>query len=221
MSDLLEPYLQTRGRMCAMLADVSPDDLARTVPACPAWSAKDLAAHVVSMPAALGSGRMPDGDIGEWLQRLVEERRGQDAERLVTEWLALDDAIAVLLGGTAGLLYPDLAVHEHDLRGALGRPDHAALAVDTMMPRTLAAFANPLRDAGLGAIEVRDDGRSWTSHDADPGWVLLVDPWEAVRALNSRRTVDELLALPAEGDAWPYVPVLDAHLPLPTRSLGE
>ena len=221
MSDLLEPYLQTRGRMCAVLADASADDLARTVPACPAWSAKDLVAHVVSMPAALGSGRMPDGDIGEWLQRLVEERRGQDAETLVTEWLALDDAIAVLLGGTAGLLYPDLAVHEHDLRGALGRPDHAALTVDTMMPRTLAAFANPLRDAGLGAIEVRNGGRTWTSHDADPGWVLLVDPWEAVRALNSRRTVDELLALPGEGDARPYVPVLDAHLPLPTRSLGE
>ena len=221
MSDLLEAYLQTHGRMCAVFADTSPDDLARAVPACPAWSAKDLVAHVVSMPAALGSGRMPDGDIGEWLQRLVEERRGQDAETLVIEWLALDDAIAALLGGTAGLLHPDLAVHEHDLRGALGRPDHAALAVDTMMPRTLAAFANPLRDAGLGAIEVRDDGRTWTSHDADPGWVLLVDPWEAVRALNGRRTVDELLALPAEGDTRPYVPVLDAHLPLPTRSLGE
>ena len=53
------------------------------------------------------------------------------------------------------------------------------------------------------------------------GWTLLVDPWEAVRALGSRRTVEELRALPAEGDCEPYLKILDEHLPLPTRSLGE
>jgi hypothetical protein len=68
---------------------------------------------------------------------------------------------------------------------------------------------------------VRYDGETWRSHDADAGWVLLVTPSEAVRAINSRRTADELRALPSDGDVVPYLPVLAAHLPLPVRSLGE
>jgi hypothetical protein len=140
---------------------------------------------------------------------------------MVAEWRTLDDAIAAMLDGPGALLFADLAVHEHDLRGALDRPDHDALEVETIMPRTLAAFSGPLRDAGLGAISVRYGDQMWNSHDADPGWTLLVEPWEAVRAVNSRRTADELRALPAEGDAGPYIPVLDAHLPLPVTALGE
>jgi hypothetical protein len=85
----------------------------------------------------------------------------------------------------------------------------------------MAAFRHPLRDAGLGAIEVRSDGGSWRTSEDPVGWTLLVDPWEAVRALGSRRTADELRALPAEGDCEPYLKILDEHLPLPAKSLGE
>ncbi len=221
MAELVDPYVRTRDRMCAVVADAAPDDLTRTVPACPAWSAADLVAHVVSMPAALAAGRRPDGDIGAWLQELVVDRRGQPVDAMIDEWRALEDAIATMLDGPGTRLFADLAVHEHDLRGALDRPDHGALEVETIVPRTLAAFAGPFREAGLGAIAVRHDGRTWASHDAEPGWTLLVEPWEAVRAVNSRRTADELRALPADGDATPFIPLLDAHLSLPTRSLGE
>ena len=64
-------------------------------------------------------------------------------------------------------------------------------------------------------------GLTWRSHDDDPGWTLRVEPWEAVRALYSRRTADELRALPGDGDAEPYVTLIVAHLPLPEQSLGE
>jgi hypothetical protein len=43
----------------------------------------------------------------------------------------------------------------------------------------------------------------------------------AASAGNSRRTADELRALPSDGDAEPYLALLDAHLPLPGHSLGE
>ena len=102
----------------------------------------------------------------------------------------MDSAISAILNGPGGVLFGDLAVHEHDLRGAVDAPDHGALEVEVMLPRTLAAFAKPLRHAGLGAIEVRHDDRIWRSHDGAPGWTLDVTPWEAVRAVNSRRTAD-------------------------------
>jgi hypothetical protein len=182
---------------------------------------RDLLAHVVSMPAAIGAGRAPTGEINGWLAELVTERAEQPVELLLDEWNSLDEVLRPLLAGPAGLLFPDLAVHEHDLRGALGRPDREALPVDELMPRTMAAFRHPLREAGLGAIEVRNGASSWRTSDDPVGWTLLVDPWEAVRALGSRRTVEELRALPAEGDCEPYLQILDEHLPLPIQSLGE
>jgi len=221
MDDTFAAYAVTRARMSALFLDASDDELARVVPACPAWTVHDLAAHVVSIPAALSVGQLPTGDVGEWIQALVDARRDDSVTSMVDEWHGLDEPLAAILSGPGGLLYADVAVHEHDARGALDRPDHTALEVDVILPRAVAAFADPLRDAGLGAIAVRDGARRWQSHDAEPGWTLLVDPWEAVRALNSRRTEEELLVLPAEGDARPYVEILDAHLPLPVRSLGE
>jgi hypothetical protein len=218
---LFAAYRATRARMTPIAESLNSSDLRRTVPACPSWTVFDLMAHVVSMPAAIGRGESPPGTVTAWLQSLVEARRDQNVGELIEEWLSLDGAVTAILGGPGGVLFGDLAVHEHDLRGAVGAPDHDALEVEVMLPRTLAGFAKPLRNAGLGAIEVRSDNRTWRSHDSEPGWMLDVAPWEAVRAVNSRRTADELRELPHAGDVEPYLAILDAHLPLPTMSLNE
>ena len=219
--ELFAAYVSTRARMAVLAESLDPGDLSRAVPACPLWTVFDLMAHVVSMPAAIGNGELPPGSVTAWLQGLVEARRDQSVGDLTEEWLSLDGAISAILNGPGGVLFGDLAVHEHDLRGAVDAPDHGALEVEVMLPRTLAAFAKPLRHAGLGAIEVRHDDRIWRSHDGPPGWTLDVTPWEGVRAVNSRRTAAELRQLPHEGDVEPYLAILDAHLPLPTRSLNE
>jgi hypothetical protein len=221
MTDPFVAYERTRARIVEVVDGAVPDTLGRMVPACPEWTAKDLIGHAMSMPVAIGAGDTPTGSIDDWIQGLVEQRRDQPVDELITEWLAADEAIATLLSGHAVILLGDLAVHEHDLRGALDAPDHDALEVDVILPRMVAAFAKPLRAAALGSIEVRDDGHVWRSHDAPPGWVLEVSAWEAVRALNSRRTPDELRALPHSGDVDPYLRVLDDHLPLPVLSLQE
>jgi hypothetical protein len=220
-NELFAAYGTTRARMTRLAESLSPRDLHRVVPACPLWTVFDLIAHVVSMPAAIAIGDSPPGSVGEWLQSLVEARRDQNVGELTEEWLSLDGAISAILKGPGGVLFGDLAVHEHDLRGAVGAPDHGALEVEILLPRTLAGFAAPLRNADLGAIEVRHNSRMWRSHDSEPGWTLDVTPWEAARAVNSRRTADELRELPHSGDVEPYLAILDAHLPLPTTSLNE
>jgi uncharacterized protein (TIGR03083 family) len=221
MDDLLGPYQRTRARVSTLFLDATPDDLARTVPACPDWTVHDLAAHLVGVPATLAAGNFPSGDVGEWLQGIVDERREAEVDDLMQEWTTLDDAIAPMLQGMGSLMFNDVAVHEHDLRAALGRRDHDALEVDAVVTCTLALFEQRLQDAHLGAIVVEHGGRPWRSHDADPGWTLRVDPWESVRAINSRRTADELRALPADGGGDAYVAVVAGHLPLPEHSLGE
>jgi uncharacterized protein (TIGR03083 family) len=221
VDDLFTPYRTTRARISTLLLAATPDALARTVPACPDWTVHDLAAHLVGVPATLAAGNFPTGDVGEWLQGIVDERRDTSVDDLMEEWTTLDGAIEPMLHGMGSLMFTDIAVHEHDVRGALGVPDHDALEVDAVMACSLPSFAQPLQDAELGAIVVEHDRRSWRTHDADAGWTLLVDPWEAIRAVNSRRTLDELRALPSDGGGDAYFEVIANHLPLPEQSLGE
>jgi hypothetical protein len=221
VNSLVEAYLRTRERVADVLLAADAAELERQVPACPAWCVQELATHLVSMPAALSTGRLPSGPIGDWLDELIVERQGQTLAELITEWRSLDNAFAGLIDGPAALLFDDLAVHEHDLRGALNTPDHAALEIAEVLPRALGAFSQPLRSAGLGAIEVRSGDDVWRSHEDQVGWTLLVDPWTAVRVLSSRRTADELRTLPSTGEADAYISVLDAHLPLAAAPLRE
>ena len=221
MDDLFGPYRRTRARVSTLFLDATPDALARTVPACPAWTVHDLAAHLVGVPATLAAGNFPDGDVDAWLQGIVDARHDAEITDLMDEWNTLDGAIEPMLQGMGALMFTDVAIHEHDLRGALGESDHGALEIEAIMACELPSFAPPLQDAGLGAIVVEHDGGTWRSHDADPGWTLHIAPWEATRALGSRRTADELRQLPADGGGDAYFAVIAGHLPLPEVSLGE
>ena len=221
MDDLFGPYQRTRARVCTLLLDATPDALARTVPACPDWTVHDLAAHLVGVPATLAAGNYPSGDVDGWLQGIVDERRDVEIAALVEEWQTLDGFVAPMLQGGGGLMFADLAVHEHDLRAALDRADHDAMEVEPLVAFAVEFIATPAADQGLGALVVEHDRKRWQSHDADAGWTLHVEPWEATRALYIRRTADELRALPSDGDPEPYIALIEAHLPLPQHSLGE
>ena len=126
-----------------------------------------------------------------------------------------------MVKGGGAVLFDDLVVHEHDLRGALGVPDHSALDASISVPRSLESCVAALEEAGLGSIEVRSGSDIWRSHDAEPGWILEVSPWEAVRVLYSRRTADELRALGGSDNIDAYIALLESLLPLPTSSPGE
>ena len=88
---------------------------------------------------------------------------------------------------------------------------------------SVVAFGNDIAaaDSGLAPVRITTGNEDHRTGEGDPGWTLRVDAWEAHRALNSRRTRSELLTLPADGDASPYLDVLHDHLPLPEVSLRE
>jgi hypothetical protein len=221
MTELFPAYDATRTRMLELARTAGPEALGATVPACPDWTALQLITHCVSMPAALGAGDFPTGDINEWIDKILTDRAGSSLDDLATEWVGANDTINEMVSGGGAVLFDDLVVHEHDLRAALGVPDHSALDAAISVPRSLDSCVAALETAGLGSIEVRSAEGTWRSHDAEPGWVLEVSPWEAVRVLYSRRTADELRSLGGSDNIDAYIAVLDAHLPLPVVSLNE
>jgi hypothetical protein len=221
MTELFPAYDATRTRMIELARAAGPEALTATVPACPDWTALQLITHCTSMPAALGAGDFPTGDINEWIDKILTARSGASLDELADEWVGANETIAGMVNGGGAMLFDDLVVHEHDLRGALGVPDHSSLDANVMVPSSLASCVAALETAGLGSIEVRSAEGTWRSHDAEPGWVLEVSPWEAVRVIYSRRTADELRAIGGSDNIEAYIAVLDAHLPLPVVSLNE
>ena len=221
MTDLFTLYAESRARMLELARSSDAEALRTTVPACPDWTAQQLLTHCVSMPAALASGDFPTGDLDSWIDSILAARSGRSIDELADEWLAVDETIAGMLSGDGAVLFDDLVVHEHDLRGALGKPDHSVIDAESCVPRCLQSTVAQLTERGLGAIEVRSGADVWRSHDAPTGWTLEVTPWEAVRVLYSRRTADELRALGGSDDIEAYIALLDDHLPLPKASLDE
>lgn len=221
--DHFAAYEATRERILAVALDAHDGELDVRVPSCPDWTAHDLVAHCAGIPTALAAGELPDGDLQAWLDGLVAARREVPVTTLADRWRACGEAIRPIVEGGGGLLVIDVLTHEHDLRGALGRPgDRDTPELRAGLPLFADLLASGVSAHGLAPFAIEcPDGTTARSGDGEPGWTLRVDAWEASRILGSRRTAAEVLAANAEGDAAPYLAVLAGHLPLPEESLGE
>lgn len=219
-------YFDIRDRIVGAIAMMTDEQLEGTVPACPDWTVRELLAHLVAMPMAIVAGEIPDevmggGDPGPWLDRLVADNADRPVLDLARWWASDDEALAATLSG-AGLLLADLMTHEGDLHGAIGSRAHRnAPELDSQIDAALAGVHKGIVAAGLPPVCVDTGTDRRTSGEGDPGWTLRTDFWEAHRALNSRRTRDELLLIDHDGDPSMYFDVLHDHLPLPDESLGE
>ena len=218
-------YAETRARLRALLAGASGEEARTVVPACPAWTVRDVVAHVGGLAVALSTGAGPNGaDIQSWLDALVAERRDRSLAELLDEWHAAGPGIEVSLarmGAGGGQLVYDVVAHEHDIRHALGRPGArdsstvgaCAWAMSVLLERDLAAH-------GLPAVRIMSGGRTWDVGHGEPGLSVALDPFELIRVFGSRRSEAQLRAIDWNGDLERYLPAL-AHLPLPLADIVE
>ncbi len=225
MPDYAAEYRAAHERICALVRAADDDELSRKVPGCPAWSAKDLVAHLVGVAADSLSANIEDMGGREWTTQQVASRREHTVADLIEEWrghverleTGLNDIHPALAGGLIG----DVITHEQDLRGALDRPgarDEATLelAIYTYMR----FFGTRVKKAGLPAVELRTDGNSWVAGAGEPGAAVTAEPFELLRALTGRRTRDQVRAMKWEGDPEPYVDVF-ANYPYTKSELPE
>jgi uncharacterized protein (TIGR03083 family) len=220
--DLSDGYHNTRRRVSELVTSLDAAALSVRVPACPDWTVHQLVAHMAGIPEALTSGSFPAGDLQAWLDAVVKERQDVPVPELLERWEACESGTSSLVDGGASLMFIDVVSHEHDLRGAVGRGGaRGTPEVRATVQLLLDLLAPAITEAGLGALVVDSGEVRWASQFVRPGCTLRVDPWEAIRVLQSRRTADEIRALPLSGDVEPYLAVLADHSPLPVTSLGE
>jgi uncharacterized protein (TIGR03083 family) len=217
-----EQYHDTRRRLGAVVGTLDDARAHAHVAACPAWDVHDVIAHVSGVPEMLVDGRRPAGGSQALIEAAVTERRDVPIEEMLARWEACTDRVSDLVDRIP-LFLVDLVCHEHDVRQALGSPGaRSAPEVRTAVELFLTTrLAEHIEAAGLGALCVDVGDATWQSHDAPVACTIRADSWEVLRVLLSRRTADEVRALPTQGDVEPYIAVFADHSPLPTQSLHE
>ena len=225
MSDFGAAYGAARSRISDIALAQTENALAKQVPACPAWSVKDLVAHVTGIAADMSAGNVGAAGSDEWTEAQIEARRDKSIDAIVEEWeqvgSQIDGALEHIHPAAAGATVGDVVTHEHDLRGALAMPgardsEGVGIALDTYV-RWL---GRRIREKGLPTLEVHSEGRSWRAGKEEPAGSVTGPSFELLRALTGRRTKDEIRRLDWSLDPEPFLEIFSAY-GHPEGPLGE
>jgi uncharacterized protein (TIGR03083 family) len=191
-----ELYRSTRGRMTQLAVDLDDAALDAAVPATPGWRVRDLMAHCVGVPADVVAGRIDGAGTDPWTAVQVAERDGRTISALLAEWDEVAQQVEPLMDAVPelGRAVFDLLSHEHDLRGALGRPGGDAATLAEITEGAVATLAGRAESSGLPLrIEVAGSDVTGGPEDA-PLRVTAPGGFELFRAILGRRSREQVEA---------------------------
>lgn len=179
-------YIALRRRVIDLIRDVSETDGTRMVPLCPAWNLTALVSHMLGVNEDILVGRMEGVTTDAWTQAQVDRHAGESLGRLADIWetisIDFDAVLANIPAPVNSQLVMDAVTHEHDLRHALGSSD----------ARDTSAI-----DVALGwLLDMAESKQPELGHSLSTSGV---DPYQLLRCLTGRRSVDQMneLGLPA------------------------
>lgn len=225
--DLGAVYRTTRERVEALVAALSPSQHATVVPGCPHWTVRDLVAHLTGVAADSAAGRLEGRGEDAWTAAQVAQRRERSIEELLGEWQSAAAVLETALSadGRGGRrLIIDAVTHEHDVRGALGRPPEIGLSDEAygLAFRTyLAAFGERAGAAGLGPLVVVTPDGPFPVGDGESPATARTTTHELFRALAGRRSERQVQGWQWSADAVPWLDVMSQFGPLPEIDVRE
>jgi uncharacterized protein (TIGR03083 family) len=225
--DAADVYAAGRARVISLVTEADAGSLEGRVPATPAWTGRDLLAHLVGVPSDVVAGRLDGAGTDAWSARQVAERSGRSVAELVEEWRSTAEAFDPMLRagppGMMGALAADIAQHELDLHGLLGTSagESMAEAVDFGLNFMLGWLGGRVGKAGLGALRLQAGSQEWTMGEGDVAASVSTTPLELFRVVAGRRSAAQVRALDWTGDPTPYLDVLSAFGPLASADLIE
>jgi uncharacterized protein (TIGR03083 family) len=203
--DLSGLYAETRGRLTALVSNLDGPALATPVPACPKWTVRDVVAHLAAVAEDLLAGRLTRAPSEEETAAQVARFAGCVLAQILAQWESNAPELEKLVG--AARIWPavmDVASHEQDIRGALGRPG----ARDTDVIWHCAGQALRRLAPPVPLRVTVEDAEFRVGPGTGPELGLATTRFEAFRWRLGRRSRAQLAALAWSGDP---TPVLD-HL---------
>lgn len=216
-ADTPEAYRRARERMIVMVSEATDPD-GTIVPACPEWTIHDLVAHLAGGSEDVLEGRMEGVTTKPWTQAQVDRHRTSTTAELLRIWAEASEQVNQRVihapDELASRRVFDLATHEHDLRGALGRARHGWAASDEIAWRFVQVmFDHRIAALGLPPLRVVSIGHDVTLGGDEAGVTLRGDRHDVFRTLAGRRSHRQWAAMDWSGDPEPYLAIY-ANSPL-------
>jgi uncharacterized protein (TIGR03083 family) len=200
--DLAGYYRDTRCRLMSLVSGLDDAELAIRTPACPAWSVRDIVAHLAAVVEDVLAGRLTAPPGEEETAAQVARFTGRGVPEIVAGWEALapqfEEAVGALRVWPAVI---DIASHEQDIRGAVGIPG----ARDTeVIWQCAAQLINRLHPPVRLRVVV-EDGEFEVGPGSGTALVLTTTRFETFRWRMGRRSRAQLAALDWSGDPSPVL----------------
>jgi len=188
IDEVVVSYIALRARVIDLLRSTPESSGNIVVPCTPAWTVRQLAAHLVGVPEDILAGRMEGVASDAWTHAQVERFGHLSLSELADLFEASAPKIDAIIHNfpqpIISQFVMDVVTHEQDMRSALDVPggrDSKAIEVG------VGFFLN--------LIEVSDPPlfNELTS--------TSVSQWDILRSLTGRRTVEQMNSIGLDGEA--------------------
>jgi hypothetical protein len=190
-------YHEAMGRITSLVSDEGDARLDITVAACPLWSVRDVVAHLAAVADDWGQGVLTGAPTDEQTAAQVARFHGQDLAEIIETWTKAAAHLSDL-ADDSGVEPPigDVAAHEHDVRGALGKPGaRDSAAVRYTSDRLLSNLTSPV------PLRVTvEDAQYRSGPDGGTEIELRTTRFEALRWRTGRRSRRQLAAMDWSAD---------------------
>ena len=209
--DLGASYRHAREDVAELVRSLGSGQLQAPVPTCPGWSVHDVVSHLAGMATDAVNNRLNGPPSDEQTAAQVRERASTPTSIVLREWERTASQYEVVLSKSSAANPASVigvAVHEHDIRGALGLPgNREAELVGFAVERAARLWLGKVDSAGLAPVRA-GDGTLIAGEDAAPVH-LRAGEFEFFRVVYGRRSRAQIeRRFSGVGDAGPYIDLL-------------
>jgi uncharacterized protein (TIGR03083 family) len=201
-------YVESQRRVEDLVGALDPAALDVLTPACPAWSVRDVLAHLAGGIASFGAESYAGAGTDAWAAEHVESRRDVPVADLLAERRACSARLEGLPADHRAWLpaVHDALSHEADIRGALGAPGLPADALAAAFPLLQPVLRSKLGKLGPTTLEL--DGQPHAFGAGEPVLLAQAPLFEFWRGAFGRRSDRQLRSWVLSGDAEAFAKVL-------------
>jgi len=212
--DLAQLYGDTRRRLSELLVSLDADEVATPVPACPGWSVADVSYHLLAVVEDVMAGRLTKPPSDAETAEQVRRHRGKTMTQVVEEWDRLGPQFEPLI--SSAQVWPavlDVASHEHDIRGALGRPGARDADVVRIGAEQLVTWMRP--PVPMRIVSGDFERRVGPDDSSAPELVLRTSHYDTFRWRLGRRSRAQMQSADWSSDPGPVLDHLFVFGPSP------
>jgi len=208
IGEVAQAYRGCRERITEIVRGLDDRQARVAVPACPDWTVHDVIAHLSGNLADAVAGRLEGAGTNGRTAEQVAARRAQSLAEVIREWNEHALVVEPLMDGAGEIArqgVADAVSHEHDIRGALGVP--GARDCDAVRMGLAFAAERLVESAAARSVSLLVRTRDgWDLGPDDAEVVVTGKPFELLRAITGRRSVEQLRKLQWKGDCEIAIP---------------